>query len=47
MKIKNLKMVLYKNPLKVKRWSMKDFKKCFFKGGKNLSRDIDKIVYDL
>jgi hypothetical protein len=47
MKTKKLKMVLYKKPRKAKRWTMKDFEKGFFKGGKYTSRDVDKIVYGL
>jgi hypothetical protein len=45
MKTKNLKMVLYKKPWKAKKWTIKYFEKRFFNGGKNLSQDIDKIVY--
>lgn len=40
-------MVLYDKPRKAKKWSMKDFEKGFFKVGKNLSKNIDKIVYGL
>ena len=46
-KKKKLKMVIYEKPRKGKRWTLKDFEGCFFKGGKNLSRDIDKIVYGI
>lgn len=28
-------------------WTVKDFEGCFFKGGKNLSKNIDKIVYGI
>ena len=47
MKTKKLKMVIYKKPRKSKKWSIKDFEVGYFKGGKNLSRDVDKIVYGL
>jgi hypothetical protein len=30
-----------------RRFTIKDFEGCFFKGGKNLSKDIDKIVYGI
>lgn len=30
-----------------RRFTMKDFEGCFFKGGKNLSKNIDKIVYGI
>ncbi len=40
-------MVLYDKPKKCKKWTMKDFEKGFFKGPKNLSKKIDKIVYGL
>lgn len=32
---------------KKKRWTDKDFDAMRFNGGKNLSRDIDKIVYGI
>lgn len=45
MKTKKLKMVLYKKPRKGKVWTIKDFEPYFFKGGKNLCKNIDKILY--
>ena len=47
MKKKKLKMVLYDKPRKCKKWTIKDFEPYFFKGGKNLSKNIDKIVYGI
>jgi hypothetical protein len=32
---------------KKRKWSIEDFEGCFFKGGKNLSKNIDKIVYGI
>lgn len=30
-----------------RKWTVDDFKDCFFKGDKNLSKNIDKIVYGI
>jgi hypothetical protein len=46
-KKKKLKMVLYDKPKKCKKWSFKDLEKGFFHGGKNTSKNIDKIVYGI
>lgn len=35
------------NMSKKRKWSIEDFEGCFFKGGKNLSKNIDKIVYGI
>lgn len=35
------------NMSKKRKWSIEDFESCFFKGGKNLSKNIDKIVYGI
>lgn len=35
------------NISKKRKWSIEDFEGCFFKGGKNLSKNIDKIVYGI
>lgn len=35
------------NTSKKRKWSIEDFEGCFFKGGKNLSKNIDKIVYGI
>jgi hypothetical protein len=32
---------------KKRKWSIEDFEGCFFKGGKNLSKNVDKIVYGI
>jgi hypothetical protein len=45
MKTKKLKMVIYEKPRKRKVWTIADFEKGFFKGPKNLSKNIDKILY--
>ncbi len=45
MKTKKLKMVVYEKLKKIKKWTLKDFEGCFFKGPKNLSKNIDKILY--
>lgn len=40
-------VILSPVPNKKRLWTEKDFKAMRFKGGKNLSKDIDKIVYGL
>ncbi len=32
---KTIKMVIYEKPRKIKKWTLADFKKGFFKGPKN------------
>lgn len=32
---------------KKRKWTIEDFEGCFFKGGKNLSKNVDKIVYGI
>ena len=45
--MKNAKPVFRIEPIKnlAKKYTLKDFKKLQFRGDKNLSRDIDLIVY--
>ncbi len=33
--------------IKKRKWTIKDFEKGFFKGPKNLSKNVDKIVYGI
>lgn len=42
MKVIKFKMVLYDKPRKAKKWTIKNFEGCFFKGPKNLSKNVDK-----
>lgn len=46
--VKNSKPVFRIEPIetvKKKKYNLEDFKKIQFKGGKNLSKNIDKIIY--
>lgn len=47
--VKNSKPVFRLEPFQAERkpkFTIEDFKKIRFKGGKNLSKDIDKILYN-